>query len=173
MTDRWPTLGPHVVAWMETNLVHGEVELLANPYRLERWMKAAVWRIYEYDPDTLVRFIERVLIGIGKGMAKTEFAAALAIVEAAGPSVATTDGRGTMRDSPNVPVAAASRDQANQCFGALGTMITEGPLKPFFEVQQFEVKIKGRKGRLYRIAAEAGTQDGTLPTAFIADEVHE
>ena len=158
---------------METNLVHGEGELLGNPYRLERWMKAAVWRIYEYDPDTLVRFVERVLIGIGKGMAKTEFAAAVAANEAAGPSVPTKDGRGRMRESPNVPVAAASRDQANLCFGALGMMINEGPLKPFFEVQQFEIKLKDRAGRLYRIAAEAGTNDGTLPTAFIADEVHE
>ena len=108
---------------METNLVHGEGELLGNPYRLERWMKAATYWIYEYDPDTLVRIVERVLIGIGKGMAKTEYAAALAANEAAGPSVPTKDGKGRMRESPNVPVAAASRDQANLCFGALGMMI--------------------------------------------------
>ncbi len=158
---------------MEANLVHGEGELLGRPYRLERWMKATLYRGYEYDAVSLRRFVERIVIGVGKGNAKTEFAAAIGAFEAAGPSVPTADGRGKLRDSPNVPVAAASRDQANMCFGALAAMITEGPLSPFFDVQQFEIKLKGRRGKLYRIAAEAGSQDGTLPTAFIADEVHE
>ncbi len=175
--DRPPTLGPQVVAWKEANLVHGEGELLGQDYRLEPWMKAVDYRLYEYDPVTLQRFVKRAVIGIGKGNAKTEFAASVAAVELAGPVVPTRRKDGTVtgmiRRSPNVPVAAASRDQANLCFGALGTMINQGPLKPFFDVQQYETKLKRRTGRTYRIAAEAGTQDGTLPTAFIADEVHE
>ena len=33
--------------------------------------------------------------------------------------------------------------------------------------------IKGDVGTMFRVAAEAGTNDGGLPTAFLADEIHE
>jgi phage terminase large subunit-like protein len=73
-----------------------------------------------------------------------------------------------------VPIGAASREQANLCFGAASAMVKNGPLAEFFDVFQYEMQFKdGRPGRMYRIAAEAGTQDGSLPTCFVADEVHE
>jgi phage terminase large subunit-like protein len=162
---------------METNLVHGEGDLYGEPYRLEPWMVAVVYRLYEYDADTLKRLCRRALIGIAKGNAKTEFAAALAVTETVGPVVPTStpDGGvvGRRQRSPNVPVGAASYDQARLCFGAAKTMIERGPLAPFFDVFEKELRLKDDPGRIYRIAAEAGTNDGTLPTAFVADELHE
>jgi phage terminase large subunit-like protein len=75
--------------------------------------------------------------------------------------------------SPNIPVAAASFEQADRLFGAAKTMATEGPLAPCVEAYDTEILLKDRPGRMYRVAAVAGTNDGTLPTCFIADEVHE
>lgn len=76
---------------------------------------------------------------------------------------------------------AASFEQADLLFGAAAAMlggrddaVTEAPLCGLFEVYDTEIKFRdGRPGRLYRVAAVAGTNDGGLPTTFLADEVHE
>ncbi len=167
-----PTLGPGLVKWMERNLVHGPGDLYGKPYRLDPWMKRVVYEIYRYDPVSFVRPVRKATIGIAKGNAKTEFTAALAVTEAAAPTVPGPSGP-SLRVSPDVPVAAASRDQANLCFGAATAMIEQGPLAPFFETFQYEIRLKGRAGKIYRIAAVAGSNDGSLPTAFVADELHE
>lgn len=83
--------------------------------------------------------------------------------------------------SPNIPIAAASFDQANLLFGAVATMcggrdesVPESPLCGFFEVYDTEIKFKdGRPGRIFRVAAVAGTNEGGLPSLFVCDELHE
>ena len=210
MSERLPTLGPQVVQWQRDNLVHGPGDKLGQPYEPEAWMNAATYRIYEYDPVSLVRPVRRVLVGVAKGNAKTEWAAAQALTQLAGPVVPTRvpgppcptcgvagvgepcrtkAGKpskvwhmkrqadqvvGTMRLSPDVPIGAASREQANLCFGCAKEMVKGGALAPFFNRHQYDLTFKdNRVGKMYRIAAEAGTQDGTLCTCFVADEVHE
>jgi hypothetical protein len=182
-----PSLGPVFVAWAETFLVHGEGDLLGQPYKVPAWGRRAAYRILEYYPDQLVqvgstqafRFVvRRALIICPKGSAKTEFVAALMLFLLAGPSLPTPAGP-VMRRSPNIPVAAGSWEQANKLFGNAATNMAQGPddspapLRPFVECFDTEIQLKGAPGKLYRVAAVAGTNDGDLPTAGAADEIHE
>lgn len=66
-------------------------------------------------------------------------------------------------------------------FGTAGTMLggkggsnASAPLAGFFEVFDTEILFAdGRPGRIYRVAAVAGTNEGGRPTLFVADELHE
>lgn len=182
-----PTLGPVFIAWAETMLVHGEGDLLGQPYRVPGWGRRAAFRILEFDPGLLVKvgsvtacayIVRRALIICPKGSAKTEFIAALMLFLLAGPSMPTPDGP-VMRTSPNIPVAAGSWDQANKLFGdaaknmATGTNDSPAPLAEFVDCFDAEIQLKESGGKLYRVAAVAGTNDGGLPTAGAADEIHE
>jgi phage terminase large subunit-like protein len=158
---------------MQRSLVHGEGDYLGEPFLLEDWQRALIYRLYEYDPGSLRRLVRRLLLVLPKGCGKTELVAAICLAELAGPTQPTADGRGTLRRSPNIPVGAASFEQAERLFGAARTMVAEGPLRPFVETFDTELLLKGRQGRLFRVAAVAGTNDGGLPTCFGADEIHE
>lgn len=169
-----PTLGPVVVRWMEAMLVHGEGDLAGEPYRVPEWVKRALYRIYEYDPATYRRTVREALIVTPKGTSKTESAAALALAEMAGPTVPGPDGP-SMRRSPVIPVAAASYEQTDRLYGGnVKPMVDEGPLGAHLEAFEREVLFRdGRPGRVSRLAAVAGTNEGDLPTATVCDEIHE
>ncbi len=161
-------------------LVHGEGDVQGEPIRFEPWERQIIYRLYEYDPVTLERVVRRALLVMPKGCAKTELVAAICLAELAGPVMPTADGKGTLRRSPNIPFAAGSWDQAEKLFGAAKDMATVGPdeahpppLAAHVEAFDTEILLRGRKGRLFRVAAVAGTNDGGLPTCFGADEIHE
>lgn len=172
-----PSLGHGVADWMERALVHGEGDYYGKPFRLRSWQRSIVVRAYELRPDGSRRY-DRALVGFPKGQGKTELAGAFAVAEFAGPVAfagwdKNGDPIGTQRVSPDIPVAAASFEQANLVFGAARVMIREGRLREFCEIYDTEIILKGRPGRLYRVAAMAGTNDGGKPTFWVADELHE
>jgi phage terminase large subunit-like protein len=170
----YPTMGRLVGRWIERSLVHGEGDALGEPVILEPFQQYILDRIYQYDPATGRLLYNRVLIGVGKGNSKTELAAHIGLAELLGPIAPR---------SPNVPVSAASWDQANKLFGAARYAIEgdgqekKGPLAPFFRagdtILDDEIRRPDRPGKLYRIAAVAGTNDGGLPTCTLGDELHE
>lgn len=176
MGDLAPTLGPDVCRWIERNLVHGEGDYYGKPFRLRAWQRRFIWRAYELQPDGRRRY-RRALLGLPKGNGKTELAAALGCAELGGPVVCVgwKDGKPVAgrRISPAIPVAAASFEQADILFGAARTMIKEGPLSEFFEVYDTEILVKNGPGKMHRVAAMAGTNDGGKPSFFLADELHE
>jgi phage terminase large subunit-like protein len=162
-TELPPTDGALVCAWIEANLVHGEGDHFGRPFRLHAFQRKFLYRLYERDKAGR-RLHRRALLGLPKGNGKTELAAAIAVLELGGPVAPA---------SPIIPIAAASFEQADLVFGAARTMITEGPLRPYFEVFDTEILRKDGPGRLYRVAAAAGTNDGARPTCLVADELHE
>src|SRR5205814_3376139 len=137
-----------------------------------RWGEDLINQCYELNPDG-TRRRDRALVGVGKGNAKTEYAAAIAVAELAGPVVFNgweADGApkpGRPRVSPDIPLAAASFEQANLVFGAAREMIKGGPLIEHCDVFDTEIQLKDRPGRLYRVPAVAGTNDGARPTFFV------
>lgn len=171
-----PTLGPAVAHFIEENLVHAEGDYFGKPFILRPWQKRFIYRAYELNPDGSRRY-NRVILGVGKGNGKTELAAAIACAELAGPvlCVGWKNGRplAAPRVAPDIPVAAASFEQANLVFGAAAAMIKNGKLAPHFDVFETEILPKYGPGRMYRVAAVAGTNDGRRPTFFVADELHE
>ena len=52
-------------------------------------------------------------------------------------------------------------------------MASKGPLKPYVEAYDTEILLAEGPGKMFRVAAAAGTNDGGRPTAFLADELHE
>lgn len=159
-----PTYGPLAAAWMEANLVHGEGDMFGQPFRCTADQLQFLDKLLRYDPKTGRLIVRRALLGRAKGWGKTEFIAAIVLFFLAGPLAPT---------APNIPIAAASFEQADLLFGTAKVMATEGPLKPFLESYDTEILIRNAPGRAYRVAAAAGTNDGGRPTVFAADELHE
>lgn len=157
--------------------MHSQGDYFGQPWILRPWEREILYRMYELKPNG-TRLWRHVLLGMPKGNAKTELGAAVACVELAGPSVCSGfDAKGRpvaeLRPSPDIPVAAASFEQADLVFGAARTMLKEGRLTNLVEPFDTEILLRGRPGRLYRVAAMAGTNDGGRPTMNVRDEVHE
>jgi len=172
--ELWPTHGPLAVRWIEDNCICGEGDWYGQLIKLRPDQKAFLYRWYEYCPKCQQWHYDEALRGEATGGGKTQFVAAIVVLEFAGPPQIAVR-------SPNIPIAAASFEQANLLFGAVATMcggrdesVPESPLCGFFEVYDTEIKFKdGRPGRIFRIAAVAGTNEGGLPSLFVCDELHE
>jgi phage terminase large subunit-like protein len=161
-----PTAGPLVCRFMESFLVHGEGDALGQPIRLDPFQRYILNRKWEYHPLTGRLLYDRTLFGMAKGNAKTELMGLDANTRLGGPIAPL---------SPNIPMAAASWEQANRMFGAARLALEEGPLAEAFKGHIFEDRIThpDRPGVLSRIAAIAGTNDGGLPSDVYEDELHE
>jgi phage terminase large subunit-like protein len=170
------SLGGQACKWMEKYLIHGEGDRFGKPYRLLAWQREWLWRWFEVDPSDAGWWYLEALIGAERGAVKTELLAALGHLEMAGPD------RIRRPTTPLVSVAAASYDQAGELFrqaqimagGAKGQEIETAPLFGLFEVFESEILFAdGRPGRMDRVAAVAGTNEGGKETLFLADELAE
>ncbi|HEY7822405.1 MAG TPA: terminase large subunit, partial [Acidimicrobiia bacterium] len=70
-------------------------------------------------------------------------------------------------------MAASTYEQADLLFGAARAVVTEGPLAEFFDAFERELLLKGEPGKLVRVPAVAGANDGLRPTFVAFDETHE
>lgn len=160
--------------WIQENCVCGEGDWYGTPIKLRPDQKAFLWRWYEYCPDCEQWRYDEALRGAATGDGKTQFIASIVVLEFAGPPQIAVK-------SPNIPIAAASFEQADLLFSAVATMcggkdqeVHESPLQGFFEVYDTEIKFAdSRPGRVFRVAAVAGTNEGGLPSLFVCDELHE
>ena len=170
------TLGTQVAAWIEAFCVHGPGDILGQPVVLTDEEKRLLAWAYEVDGEGS-RIVRRSLVGLPKGSRKTEFAAWVALAETAGPVRFDRwdEGRpvGRRQHDPFVVVAASTYEQADLLFGAARAVVTEGPLKDFFDAFDRELLLKGEPGRLVRVPAVAGANDGLRPTFVAFDETHE
>ena len=177
----WPSHGRLAVRWIERNCVNGEGDLFGQPARLTAAQKLWIYRWYEYHEGSedewgrpLWRYDE-ALIGLPRGEGKTQFVGWLVALEFAGPPEIAPR-------NPNIAVAAASFEQADLAysaaalnFGGTGGRL-DTPLSQFVDVFDTETLFKptaGRSGRLFRVAAVAGTNEGGNATLVVADELHE
>lgn len=172
--ELWPSEGATAVAWIEDNCICGEGDFYGQLMRLRLDQEKFLWRWYEYCPACLEWRHNEALRGEATGGGKTQFIAAVVALEFAGPpSIAPK--------SPNIAIAAASFEQANLLFSKVATICggrdqvdKMSPLLGYFDVYDVEITFAdGRPGRIYRIAAVAGTNEGGLPTLFVRDELHE
>ncbi|MDA2936823.1 terminase large subunit [Acidobacteria bacterium AH-259-A15] len=175
--DLAPTLGPRLCKWVERYLAHAEGDFYGRPFRFADYQREFIWRAYELQPDGSRKYNE-ALLGVGKGAGKTELAAVFACLELAGPVVFDgwkKNGRpeGVERLSPDIPMAATSFLQADEVFTAASTMIEQSRLSRLCEVYETEIRLKGRPGRIYRVAGSPESNDGKKPTFLVADELHE
>jgi len=182
--ELWPTEGPAAVEWIENNLILGEGDFLGQPFKLRRDQKRFLYKWYEHcDQCGWWRYTEG-LRGAASGDGKTQFVAGIVALEFAGPpQYRDEDGRvhGIAPLSPNIPIAAASWDQADLLYNAFAisvggkdNVVKEAPLCGQFEVYDTKTSFgDGRQGGVFRVAAVAGTNEGGLPSLFVCDELHE
>lgn len=174
-TELRDSRGAEVVLWIERNVVHGEGDMVGQPFLLRPDQKLLVFRWYEVDGAGDWWF-ERLYKEDAKGDGKTMLFAAIGLAELFGP---------TAPERPNVVVAANSREQAGEVKGGdagegiFGRMVQivehdDCPIKPHAQVFEDRiVRADGRSGRIRLIAANESTTDGGLPHLFIADEVQD
>lgn len=170
----WPTHGGLACDWIEANCICGEGDFYGQPIKLRVDQQRFLYRWYEYCPECNQWRYDEALRGEATGGGKSTFIASIVVLELAGPPQIAVP-------SPNIPIAAASFEQADLLFSMVATMCggrdqsaKESPLCGFFDVYDTEIKFAdGRPGRVFRIAAVAGTNEGGLPTLFVRDELHE
>lgn len=151
--------------------MYGPGDLQGQPYRVDPFLVDFLVDLYRIDSVTLRRIVRRGLLGVAKGSSKSEFEAAIDLFELLGPAVVGPDGRAMPRPSPDIPVAAASYEQADIVFAAARIMCE--PVADLLDVYDREISRKDGTGRMYRVAAVAGTNDGMRPTSVSIDELHE
>lgn len=152
--------------------MYGPGDLQGQPYRVDPFLRFFLEDLYRIDPSSGRRVVRRAMLGVAKGNSKTEGAAAVAFIEMYGPCIVGADGRPAPRHDPDIACGAASFEQADLLFGAARAMASD--IADLLTIYDTEILFAdGAPGRLYRVAAAAGTNDGRRPTCFIADEVHE
>jgi phage terminase large subunit-like protein len=119
------------------------------------------------------RVVRRALLILPEGCGKTALVSAISLAELAGHVVMDQSGKRRLRKSPNIIIAAASLDNANRLYGAATAQAghENSKIRPYLDIQQRTIKRKQGPGTLTRIAAEATTNVGGLPTCFLADEL--
>lgn len=170
----WPSEGGLACQWIEDNCICAEGDFYGQPIRLRLDQQKFLWEWYSYCPNCNQWRFDEALRGESTGGGKSTFVAAIVVLEFAGPARIAVA-------SPNIPIAAASFEQADLLFSMAATMCggrdqsaRESPLCGYFEVYDTEIKFSdGRPGKIFRIAAVAGTNEGGLPTLFVRDELHE
>lgn len=156
---------------MEENLVYGPGDLEGSPYRLDPFQKDFLKDLYRVHPETGRRVVQTGVLSVGKGGAKSELEAAIDLFELAGRCVIDDEGRKAFRRSIDIPVAAASYWQADLVFSAAMKMCE--PFADLLDVYEKEISLKDGRGKIYKVAAAAGTNDGLRPTSVSIDELHE
>lgn len=171
------TLGPLVIRWIERKLVYGPGDVQGQRIELDDEKARFLWRAYEID-ERGRRVIRRAALSHPKGWAKSELAAFIAAAEALGPTRFAGwdhDGRplGETVRSPKVLLAATEEGQANNVYGPLYFMLSEGPIAatPGLDVGLTRTYLP-HGGVIRPVTAKATSKEGGLETFCAFGETH-
>lgn len=178
----WPTLGPQVCDWIESNLPFGPGVLEGQPARLRLDQQALIWAAYEVYPQGHERAGRRryseVFDSEPKGCAKTELAGWIGGAELDGP--VRCDGFdangapvGVAVHAPDIPFLATTMAQAQDlAFTRARYMLENGALADRIDAGEEKIYLPDRGGKLYVVTAKAKSSDGYIPTFAHGDETH-
>lgn len=180
----FPTLGPQVAAWIETNLVHGPGDLRGRPAKLDGEKRMLLYRIYEVwppgHPQAGRRRFKRVALMLRKGSAKTEFAAWIAAAElhpTAPVRCSGFDERGEPIGvgviDPYIPMVAYTEEQSEDlAYGALRVILEHSAVADDFDIGLERVMRVGGDGKAVPLASAPNSRDGARTTFQHYDETH-
>jgi phage terminase large subunit-like protein len=159
--------GPQVIQWIERNCVHTKGKWSRQPFRMMAWQKRYITQLFEIDADTGRRKIRESYLRIPKKNGKSELVAAIACFCA----------QADTEPAPEVYVAANSDEQADLVFGAAKFMCENSPTLTRV-TQCYAKEIHFRRsdqtvGKIRRLSATVGTNDGLNVSHAIFDELHE
>lgn len=183
----FPSLGPDIVAWIETYLCHGPGDVQGSSIVLDDELFEFVVRCYRLDPDTGKRVYRRAFLSRAKGRAKSELAGMLACAEALGPVRfdgwdAHGEPVGRPVTDPFVRCLATEEGQSGNTFANVATMLDY--LKNSEHGREFPVIDLGRNsqtstrilisggGQVVPSTASGAAKDGGKETFAVFDETH-
>lgn len=159
--------GGAVIRWIERNCVHTKGKWSRKPFRLLPWQKKYIVQLFEIDPDTGRRKIRESYLRVPKKNGKTELAAAIACFCAQADN----------EPAPEVYCAANSDEQADLVFGAAKFMCENSPtlsqVTQCFAKEIHFQRADKTTGKIRRLSATVGTNDGLNVSHGIFDELHE
>lgn len=180
----YPTLGPQVCDFIESNLVFGPGDLRGKPVVLDEERLALLYRMYEVFPRAHARAgrrrFKRCGLSLPKGLGKTELAAFVAACELHPDAPVrcvgwTPNGEpigGPVTD-PYIPMVAYNEVQsAELAYGALRIILEEGPLKDEFDIGLERIMRKKGDGKAESLATSPNARDGARTTFSVMDETH-
>jgi hypothetical protein len=183
----WPSLGWHLVPWMEESLVFGPGDLLGTPLVLSDMRRWHIFRWYEVWPrDHRLagrRRFSRAGLSLPKGVGKTELAAIVTAAELhpAAPvrCVDWTLERGEYVPvggpvfDPYIPIVAFTEGQAELgAYGALKEMLRRSPVESDFDIGEERITRRSGDGRAEPLATAPSSNDGQRTTFQVGDETH-
>ena len=176
----WPTLGPQVCDFIESFMVFGPGDLRGEPAVLDAEKRALIYRMYEVFPKTGRRRFRRVAVSLRKGSAKTELAAWIAGAELHPDGPVRCDGFdadgnpvGVGVTDPYIPLIAYTEEQSEElAYGALMTVLGEGPLANDFDIGLTRIMRRNGAGKAVALAGAPGSRDGARTTFQVFDETH-
>ncbi len=180
----YPTLGPQVCDWIESNLVFGPGDLRGEQARIDDEKRALVYRMYELFPQGHAsagrRRFKRCAISLRKGSAKTEFAAWIAACELhhAAPVRCigwTKKGQpigGPVTD-PYIPLVAYTEEQSEDlAYGALRVILELSAVAGDFDIGLERILRLHGDGKAVGLATAPDARDGARTTFQHFDETH-
>lgn len=188
-TRPWPTLGPQVCRYIETNLVFGPGDLGGQRAVLDPEKRALVYSFYEVYPEDARdangkpiggrRRFRRCGWSAQKGSAKTELAAWIAACELAPDAPVRCDrfvnGKPVGRpvQDPYIPMVAFTEEQTSDlAYGALKAILDNSPIRHMFDIAEERIKRANGTGKAVALAGAPDSRDGARTTFAHKDETH-
>ena len=170
--DQWRALGvrgggdlvpaEHFERFGAEMLKHSVGRWYGKPFVLEDWQRELVQALLAVDGKGR-RKVRQALIGLPRKNGKSSLLSALALW------AASVEGE----RSPDVVVAAGSREQAAVVFDQARAFASSDPvLDLWFDQQRFTIKCPDSNGVIRRIAADGKLAHGLSPSTIVADELH-
>lgn len=186
--EPWPTLGPQVCDFIESHLVYGPGDVAGQPYRITDDFRAQLYRAYEVYPQghraAGRRRFKKCYLEERKGLAKTERAMLVVIVEAHPDGPVRCDGFdahghpvGRPVDHPYIPLVSYTVEQTEDLgFNVLRYILENCPLGEDFDVGLDRVLVLNRRGReagkIVPLAGSPAARDGARTSFQHFDEPH-
>lgn len=180
----FPTLGPQVCDFIESNMVYGPGDLRGQPVHLDEEKVALIYRMYEVFPAghrfAGRRRFKRVGISLPKGLGKTELAAWIAACELHPDAPVRCTGftdsgepiGGPVID-PYIPLVAFNETQSSElAYETLRVILEKGPLKDDFDVGLERITRRKGDGKAVSLSSSPSARDGARTTFCLADETH-
>lgn len=192
-TDRpFPTLGYVAIQWIEANTVHGPGDIRGEKTHLSKDKKRFLLKVYEYHPEAYCMregcpcedmFCRRVykegIFSRIKGSAKTELIAHIALFELMGPARFAGwdddgDPIGQLVNSPYIPIAATSEEQAEDTlWGTLLAIARESrKISGKINARERDILFYDNGGIAKIVNSSSIRNDGGKPTFTGIDEAH-
>lgn len=185
-----PTLGFHVLEWIEEFLIVPDGPAQGQPLVLTPEQAQFILNFYAVDPsfegpaargNALVnaRRIRRAVLCRPKGHGKSPLLGALCLVEALGDVVLDgwdADGEPVGRPwtslgfKAKAQVVAVSEDQTANTWDPLLTMAREGPVYDAYDIEPLDTFVNVPRGRIEYTTSSATSREGFRPIFAVMDQ---